>query len=89
MKADEVAIYILDNQIYEIDPKPNKGEYARKRKLFVDSLFHYLATQCSEDAYYIEDRTKSYFITEKGKMLRSKRKINIGNPLNIQRSILI
>ena len=41
VKAKEVVVDTLDNEIFEIDPEINEEEYARKRKQFTDSLLNY------------------------------------------------
>ena len=40
VKAEEVVVDTLDNEIFEIDPEIDEEEYSRKRKLFTDSLLN-------------------------------------------------
>ena len=62
VKAKEVVVDTLDNEIFEIDPEINEEEYARKRKQFTDSLLNYLATQCVETVHKIQDSVFVNFI---------------------------
>jgi hypothetical protein len=55
LEAKEVVVDTLDNEVFETDPEINEEEYARKRKLFTDSLLNYLATQCVETVLKIQD----------------------------------
>lgn len=55
VKAKDVILDTLDNEIFEMDPKIDEEEYSRKRKLFTDSLLNYLATQCMETVLKIHD----------------------------------
>ncbi len=55
VEGKEVFIDTLDNEIFETDPEINEEEYARKRKLFTDSLLNYLATHCIETVLKIQD----------------------------------
>ena len=62
VKAEEVVVDTLDNEIFEMDPKIDEEEYSRKRKLFTDSLLNYLATQCVETVLNIQDSVFVNFI---------------------------
>lgn len=62
VEGKEVIVDTLDNEVFETDPKINEEEYARKRKLFTDSLLNYLASQCVETVLKIQDRVFVNFI---------------------------
>ncbi len=55
LDANEVVVDTLDNEIFETDPEINEEEYARKRKLFTNSILNYLSTQCIETVLGMKD----------------------------------
>ncbi len=62
VEAKEVFVDTLDNEVFETEPEINEEEYARKRKLFTDSLLNYLATHCIETVLKIQDNVVVNFI---------------------------
>lgn len=53
-----------DVVILETDPTPNVEKYARKRKMFNDSLLNYLSKQCIETVLKIQDSVFVNFIVK-------------------------
>ena len=62
VETKNIIVDTLDNELFETDSEINEEEYARKRKLFTDSLLHYLATQCIETVLKIQNSVFVNFI---------------------------
>ena len=62
IETKNVIVDTLDNELFETDSEINEEEYARKRKLFTDSLLYYLATQCIETVLKIQNSVFVNFI---------------------------
>ncbi len=62
LEAKNVIADTLDFVVLETEPEINVEKYARKRKLFNDSLLNYLATQCVETVLKIQDNVVVNFI---------------------------
>ncbi len=62
VETNNVIVDTLDFVVLETEPEINVEKYARKRKLFNDSLLNYLATQCVETVLKIQDNVVVNFI---------------------------
>ena len=64
VKSNEMVVDSFDVEILETDPERNEEKYARKRKMFNDSLLNYLSKQCIETVLKIQDSVFVNFIVK-------------------------